>query len=238
MYTRLTHAKAVFGPWWVGVNLLWTAISSADTLANKYASDAFKQNWNSLWITPKWGWSVWITGFCVITAVFAFESSFRQIKKTEKEPERPFLTIQLAADNLLDTSEEISRRDYLFLRNFGKRTAFDIKIADLSRTWNGNTYIAKFTRTQLLEPTPQGIPITPEMSLNGVTYPRHSIQARIWFCSLLVGEDEQIKVPSATEIVHEVSIAYTDQGVARSNSLVLAAEYRTPGVFVTVRDQH
>jgi hypothetical protein len=62
--------------------------------------------------------------------------------------------------------------------------------------------------------------------------------SRIWFCSLLVDEDEQIKVPNGTEILHDVSIAYRDQGVVRSNALVLAAEYRMPGVFVTVRDQH
>jgi hypothetical protein len=230
--------RPFFGSWWAGVNLVWTALSSADTIVNKYGSDPFKQHWNSLWITPKWGWSVWITGFCVITAICAFESSFREIKNFDNEPERPFLTIQFAAENLLDTSEEISRRDYLFLRNLGKRTAFDIKIDDLSRTWNGNTYIAKFARIQLLEPNSTGVPITPEMSLNGVTYPCHSMQDRIWFCSLLVGEDEQIKVPNGTEILHDVSIAYRDQGVVRSNALVLAAEYRMPGVFVTVRDQH
>jgi hypothetical protein len=238
VHTRWTHARGVFGPWWLTVNTLWTLISSADTVVNKYGTDILKSRWNSLWITPKWGWSVWFAGFCLITVGFAFEWSFRQIRKLEKEPERPFLTMIFPLDQLLPASAALTRLDYIFLRNMGRRTAFDIGIADLTHTWNGNTYVAKFPRIQLLEPNVDAIPITPEVSLNGEVFPPHSMQARIWFCALLVGEDEQLREPSGMEVLHNVSMSYTDQGAPGGNSLELSAIYKLPGVFVVVRNQH
>jgi hypothetical protein len=83
--TRWTHAKGVFGPWWAAVNAVWLAVSSADTLVSKYASNAFKAEWNGWWITPKWGWTVWAIGFLAITLWSAFEYSYRLVKSRENE---------------------------------------------------------------------------------------------------------------------------------------------------------
>ncbi len=85
MHTRVAHARGVFGRWWGFMNLTWTALSSADTLVSKYASDAFKAEWNSWWITPKWGWAVWAIGILVISFGFAFGYSFRLVKSQESE---------------------------------------------------------------------------------------------------------------------------------------------------------
>jgi len=63
--------------------VLWSLISSADTLVGKYGSDSFKKAWDAEWIAPKWGWKVWIIGLLIITVVFMFEFTFRESSKRE-----------------------------------------------------------------------------------------------------------------------------------------------------------
>lgn len=178
----------------------------------------------------------------VLAALFfiVLEGSYRRQAATEVDPERPFLTIHFPVSDLLETSAAIlGQADYIFLRNVGRRTAFDIQIVDLSRTWNGNTYVARFPFIQLLESGAPNVPVTPEMFLNGEKSAPHSFQAKLWFCALLIGEDAQMHESSDTEVLHAVSIPYTDQGTSKSNSLVIAARYKLPGIVsVTVRDQH
>jgi hypothetical protein len=84
-HTRFTHLKGVFGPWWIAVNGLWTLASSADVLVGHYASASFKAAWDAAWIAPKWGWTVWVIGFLLITVGSAFEYSFRYIRQHENE---------------------------------------------------------------------------------------------------------------------------------------------------------
>lgn len=87
MHTRPQHYRAIFGPWWGAVNLLWFLLSSADTLVGKYGAPEFKQAWDASWVAPRWGWGVWVIGVAVITAIFAVEYSYRYIKKHEKDLE-------------------------------------------------------------------------------------------------------------------------------------------------------
>jgi hypothetical protein len=67
--------------------LIWSIISSADTLVSKYGSTEFKEVWDKEWIAPKWGWKVWIIGALIITVAFMFEFTFRVIRKRETELE-------------------------------------------------------------------------------------------------------------------------------------------------------
>ncbi len=88
VYTRWAHAKGIFSPWWAAVNLVWFALSSADTLVSKYGSDALKSAWNSWWVKPKWGWKVWAIGFAVSTLASLFEYSYRSVRFRETELSR------------------------------------------------------------------------------------------------------------------------------------------------------
>jgi hypothetical protein len=83
-YTRWIHTKGIFGPWWAALNAFWAVLSSADMLVSKYASESFQKQWNATWVTPKWGWEIWIIGALLITVLFEFEHSFRHIVKHEK----------------------------------------------------------------------------------------------------------------------------------------------------------
>jgi hypothetical protein len=85
MHTKRQHFKDIFGTWWTAVNSVWTLLSSADALVDHYGSTDFKRSWDAAWITPKWGWKVWIIGIAVTTAAFAVEYSYRQIKRLEAE---------------------------------------------------------------------------------------------------------------------------------------------------------
>lgn len=78
MYSRRAHYGAIFGKWWLGVNTIWTLLSSADTLVAHYGSPDFEKQWDEVWIAPKWGWKIWGLGVAVITTIFAIEYTYRR----------------------------------------------------------------------------------------------------------------------------------------------------------------
>src|ERR1700691_3057327 len=94
MYNRWQHLKGIFNIWWLAVNGAWLLVSSADTLVGKFATPAFKNYWDSQFVTPKWGWKVWIIGFAVLTMAYVFEFSYRLVKRhagPSKESPRLYL---------------------------------------------------------------------------------------------------------------------------------------------------
>lgn len=143
----------------------------------------------------------------------------------------PFLTLHFPIKDLMST--EI-RTDYIFIKNIGQRAALDVQVADISKEWGGSVYVAKFPLLQLLQGNDEK-PITPTVYRNGDYHPIFSINSRIWFCALLIGEQNEAKI--GAEIIHNVSVSYTDQGVKRSNSMVVVAKWTGSDVLVSVRNQ-
>jgi hypothetical protein len=73
---RWEHLKQVARWWWAMVITAWTLLSLADFIMGKMSPDR-KAVWDAMWITPKWGWKVWIIGLLVITVLMLFEGSYR-----------------------------------------------------------------------------------------------------------------------------------------------------------------
>jgi len=179
-HTRLGHLKGIFGPWWFGVNLFWTAVSSADVFVSHYASPSFKIAWDQAWITPRWGWTVWLVGFVLISSVFTFEYSFRHIKKYETEAAERESVLRSRLDEEtakrkvphvivdcdwpstqgVEVPGVVTIRDRkLTLRNLNDVPAFDVQIQPIER----NGVKATFA-------------ITPRLEKDSPTYAKISIE--------------------------------------------------------------
>ena len=162
-----------------------------------------------------------------------------ETKNVDTVPGGPFLVVNFLTKDLFDIGYgPLDRDNYFFIRNSGNRTAFDVQVATLSRTWNGNLYEARFPKLQLLEADGKAVPITPTIRFNGEDLPIFSVKARIYFVAMLLGEDEQFsKYKLGEEIVHHVIVGYTDHGIRKSNSAIIKARYNGTGADLSVEHQ-
>jgi hypothetical protein len=237
------------------LSLVWGAIGFLDLVKAEFLPEKF-QTYTVVRAISFLSWKTWLIVSLILLIGVLLEGGHAAIRKKNDELNRtaeeieniraetneilrksggPFLALHFLADDLFD---EKVRDHYLFIRNMGNRTAFDIEINDLCHTWNGNTYTAKFPRLQLLEPNGAAVPITPEISMNGTKQAVFSMKARISFGALLIGEDAQLmEYQGGEKTLHSVSLNYKDMGIKRCNSATIVASYWGAGVTVSVEDQ-
>jgi hypothetical protein len=149
----------------------------------------------------------------------------------ERDLNAPFLTLYFPTEDLYSSQ---LRTDYVFLKNIGRRTALDVQIDTLSRKWGENTYTAEFPQLQMIEPE-SSVPVTPRVLRNGEHHPIFSINSRVWFCTLLLGDAPDIKF--GAEAPCDVTVTYKDFGIKRTNSMTIVAKLTASGPFLSVRNQ-
>ena len=178
----------------------------------------------------------WIGGAFVLIGLVSFIwPSGEKIDTTRptEDAASPFVTINFPVTDLM--SSEI-RTNYIFVKNIGERSALDVQVADITKKWGNHTYTAKFPRLQILEGKGATQAVTPHVYRDGQQHPIFSMTSRIWFGALLIGDDTDIEY--GKEIPHNISISYTDRGIARTNTATLIGKYVAMSVFVSVKDQH
>lgn len=154
-----------------------------------------------------------------------------RITEAGRDLNAPFLTLYFPTEDFY--SHQL-RTDYIFIKNIGHRTALHVQIDSLSRKWGENTYRAEFPQLQMLGPE-SSAPVTPRVLRNEECHPIFSINSRVWFCTLLLGDAPDIKF--GAEAVCDVNVTYKDLGIKRSNSMTIVAKLKTSGPFLSVRNQ-
>jgi hypothetical protein len=158
------------------------------------------------------------------------QQRIQQLYRQDKPHTGPFAVIQFPVSDLM--SSQI-RTDYICVKNIGDRPALDVEIEDLVKQWGKTTYKAVFPSKQILE-SGQAEPVTPTVYRDDEHHPIFSINSRVWFCSLLVGDDENIEY--GKEHRYNVRISYTDRGERHQSMMTIVAKYQI-SVLVSVEDQ-
>lgn len=146
----------------------WTALCSLDVFMEHYASATLKTAYDQAWLAPKWGWSVSIIGFFIITVILVIEGSYRHVLKTENAHKE---TITISETKRKEAEErlyeghpilvlEVGRvagvyamapPEYvLYLKNCGERPARWINVDAVKSS--GEHYRLTFGRISVIEP--------------------------------------------------------------------------------------
>lgn len=131
---RNTHAKLLFGRWWLIVSGLWSMLMIADTLIPKYGSSETIKYWDKLWVLAALDWKMWVIGLLVIALVSVFENSYR--RSVSK------ITIDRLKIYPTPTTDQRERR--IFIQILPKcTTPIEKCLGQLLRVlkWNGATWI-------------------------------------------------------------------------------------------------
>src|SRR5260370_4628176 len=167
-----------------------------------------------------------VVAFAVLVVlVLVFHAYLETRPSKHADPDAPFLTLHFPIEDMY--SHQL-RTDYIFVKNIGKRTALDVQVAGLSKKWGENTYTAEFPRLQMVEPGGSK-PVTPRVLRNDEHHPIFSINSRVWFCTLLIGDAPSIKFELKT--FHSISLTYTDLVIKKSNSMEIVAKLMSDGPF-------
>jgi hypothetical protein len=80
---RANHIGHIANGWWAMILAMWSLVTAADTVIEKWGSDAAKKWWDGIWLLPKVGWKGWLIGLLVITVLLIFEGSYRHSRRQE-----------------------------------------------------------------------------------------------------------------------------------------------------------